>query len=307
MRTGILIVCLLGRHLFYDQRLSVNNTQSCASCHQQQLAFTDGRAVSVGATGEPHSRSAMSLVNVASSGVLTWSNPDLHSLEEQALIPMFGEHPVELGMHGREQELLARLRTVPVYRDLFAKAFPGPGDPFTVGHVTQALAAFERSIVSARSPYDRYHAGDAKAVSDAVKRGEAVFFTDYEGSCFRCHSGPNFTDSSFHNTALYKVYPASNLGIFEHTRRPEDAGKFKAPPLRNIALTAPYMHDGSIATLEAVIEHYAAGGRASTNPHRDPRMAMIAMTPQNKRDLLEFLRSLTDTDLLHDPRFANPW
>lgn len=265
----------------------------------------------------------MSLVNAAYSAPLTWSNPLLRSLEEQALIPMFGVHPVELGMHGREKELIARWREVPVYRELFPQAFPADSDPFTITNVTKALAAFERSIVSARSPYDRYHTGgESGAVSDAVKRGEAVFFTDREGACFRCHGGFNFSDGGFHNTGLYNVagpfsYPPPNLGIFEHTRRPEDVGKFKAPSVRNIALTAPYMHDGSAATLEDVVEHYAAGGRTiesgpyagqgRDNPHRDSRMAGIAMTEQNKLDLLAFLRSLTDEELTRDKRFADPW
>jgi len=324
----------LGRFLFYDKRLSVNGTQSCATCHKQELAFTDGRAFGLGATGQSHSRSAMSLVNVAYSAVLTWSNPNLRSLEEQALTPMFGEHPVELGMHGRESELLARLRQTPVYGELFPLAFPAVRDPFTIANITKALAAFERSIISARSPYDRYHTGgEPAAVSDAVKRGEAVFFTDYEGSCFRCHGGFNFSGATryrgrgplpveFHNTGLYNIagpysYPQPNLGIFEYTRRAEDVGRFKAPSLRNMALTAPYMHDGSIATLEDVVEHYAAGGRTiesgpyagrgSANPHRDSRMAAIVMTEQNKRDLLALLRSLTDEALTHDERFADPW
>lgn len=314
----------LGRYLFYDKRLSVNATESCASCHKQELAFTDGRAAGLGATGESHSRSAMSLVNVAYNGVLTWSNPKMHSLEEQALVPLLGERPVELGMRGREAELVAHLRETPEYRELFPQAFPAVRDPYTIANLARALAAFERTIISARSPYDRYHSGgDPAAVSDAVKRGEAVFFTDHEGGCFRCHGGSNFGGGAdFHNNGLYNVagaysYPAPNLGIFEHTRKPEDMGKFKPPSLRNIALTAPYMHDGSIATLEEVVEHYAAGGRTiadgpfagkgSANPHRDPIMGTIRMTEQNKLDLLAFLRSLTDEELLHDTRFADPW
>jgi cytochrome c peroxidase len=299
----------LGRYLFYDTRLSVNGSQSCASCHQQKQAFTDGRSVGVGATGQSHSRSAMSLVNVAYSAVLTWSNPNMRSLEDQAMIPLFGEHPVELGMHGREQELLARLRGVAMYRELFPQAFPGVRDSFSVVNVARALACFERTIISARSAYDRYHTGgEPDAISEAAKRGEADFFTDYEGSCFRCHSGFNFSDAAsalFHNTGLYNPYPAPDLGIFEHTHRPEDQGKFKTPTLRNIALTAPYMHDGSIASLEDVIEHYAAGGRTK-NPHRDPRMLTIQLTAQNKRDLVAFLRSLTDDDVTRDRRFSKP-
>ena len=289
----------LGRYLFYDQRLSGNGTQSCATCHRQELAFTDGRATSLGSTGQSHPRSAMSLVNVAYNSLLTWSNPTLRSLEQQALVPMFADHPVELGLRGRENGVIAMLRGDPVYRDLFPEAFPGAGGAFSIANVARALAAFERTIISARSPYDRFHVGgDPDAISESAKRGETVFFSDPVAGCFRCHNGINFTDGKYHNTALYNPYPASNPGI---------GGKFKTPSLRNVALTAPYMHDGSIATLEEVLDHYSAGGRAHGNPNRDPLLHKFQLTPQNRTDLLAFLRSLTDEDLLHDPRFSNPW
>jgi cytochrome c peroxidase len=282
---------LLGRYLFYDQRMSVNGTQSCASCHRQELAFTDGRAVSIGATGESHTRSAMSLVNVVFSSMLTWSDPNLRSLEKQALRPMLAVHPVELGLRDHESEFLQVVRADPRYRALFPRAF-SCADPFTMDNVARALAAFERTIVSARSPYDRYHyAGDRAAISDAAKRGEVVFFTDPVAGCYRCHNGFNFTDGQYHNTALH----------------PTDPRKFKTPTLRNVALTAPYMHDGSVATLADAIDNYAAGGRSPRNSHKDTRLHGFLITPQNKQDLLAFLETLTDQDLLHDPRFANPW
>src|SRR5580692_386339 len=135
---------LLGRRLFYDKRMSVNGAQSCASCHRQELAFTDGRAAAMGATGQDHPRSAMSLVNVAYAGALTWSNPNLHSLEEQALIPMLSEHPVELGLRGRVTAFLSQLPSDPVYRALFRKAFPEAKNPFSLASVAKALAVFER-------------------------------------------------------------------------------------------------------------------------------------------------------------------
>lgn len=309
----------LGRYLFYDQRLSVNRTESCATCHRQELAFTDGRSTSVGATGQQHSRSAMSLVNVAYSPVLTWSNPTLHSLEKQALLPMFADAPVELGLRGRENVVLAALRSEPVYRDLFPRAFPGSADPFTIPNIARAIACFERTIISARSPYDRFHVNDDQdAISESAKRGEALFFSDPVAGCFRCHGGFNFSDAvtfqgsgaqpvQFHNTALYNPYPPPNIGIAQYTHRPQDTGKFRAPGLRNIAVTAPYMHDGSIGTLEEVLDHYNTGGRAQDNPHKDRRMHKINLTAQNRIDLLAFLRSLTDEELLHDSRFSNPW
>lgn len=321
----------LGRYLFYDTKMSVNGESSCATCHKQELAFTDGKPVGVGATGEKHSRGAMSLVNIAYSAALTWSNPQLHNLEQQALTPMFGEHPVELGL--REGDgFLPALRSEPRYRQMFARAFPGTADPITIGNVTKAIASFERSIISARSPYDRYHYDrDDTAVSDSAKRGEVLFFNQHL-SCFRCHGGFNFSGDSvaegrqreveFHNTGLYNVsgensYPAPNAGIFEFTRNRADIGKFKAPTLRNIAVTAPYMHDGSIATLEGVLDHYAAGGRTiqsgpnagigHNNPNKDPLIGGFELSATDRQDLIAFLQSLTDEPLLHDPRFANPW
>lgn len=322
----------LGRYLFYDTRMSVNGKEACASCHKQELAFTDGRAVGIGATGELHSRSAMSLVNVAYNAVLTWSNPQLKSLEQQALTPMFGEHPIELGLR-HEDHFFAVLRTDSTYRSLFDRAFPGETDPFTVSNVTKAIASFERSIISARSPYDRYHyGGDDSAVSEAAKRGEILFFNQHL-SCFRCHGGFDFSDATvseraahrpveFHNTGLYDVagllsYPAPNVGIYEYTKVPADVGKFKAPTLRNIALTAPYMHDGSIPTLEGVLDHYAAGGRmiqsgpyagdGHNNSNKDPLIRGFTLSDQDRKDLIAFLGSLTDQAVLHDPRFSNPW
>jgi len=322
----------LGRYLFYDKRMSVNRNASCATCHKQEFAFTDSRAVSIGATGQPHSRSAMSLVNVAYSAALTWSNPRMKELEEQVLVPMFGDHPIELGL--REGDgFLPMLHSDAKYQLLFERAFPGDADPFTVKNVAKALAAFERTIISARSPYDRYHyGGDDSAVSDSAKRGEILFFNQHF-SCFRCHGGFNFSDATvsennagreveFHNTGLYKIagmlsYPAPNVGTYEYTRLAADVGKFKTPTLRNIAITAPYMHDGSIATLEGVIDHYAAGGRSiesgpnagigHDNPNKDPVIAGFQLSRQDRADLIAFLESLTDEEVRHDPRFANPW
>jgi cytochrome c peroxidase len=300
---------LLGRYLFYDKRLSGNGTQSCATCHKQELAFTDGRPRAVGSTGEVHPRGVMSLVNVAYSRVLTWSNPGLRTLEAQALIPMFGRHPVELGLSGHTADFLHALARDPIYRSLLPSAFPGARIPFTIANVAKAIAAFERTIISAGSPYDRYHYGEDDAISDSAKRGEVLFFVE-RTACFRCHGGFGFSDSAFHNNGLYNLpgplsYPPHSLGIYEHTGRLADVGKFKAPTLRNIALTAPYMHDGSMATLEDVLNHYAAGGRH--NPNKDARIRGFHLTTQNRADLLAFLRSLTDEELTRDPRFANPW
>jgi cytochrome c peroxidase len=323
----------LGRHLFYDRRLSANQTQSCASCHQQSKAFSDGRLVGVGSTGEAHPRNSMSLANVGYASVLNWANPNLSLLEQQALIPMFGEHPVELGMSGRETELLARLRADTVYQRLFPSAFPDHPAPVSVENITKALAAFQRALISGDSPYDRYKfRNDRAAMSASALRGEALFFSE-ETECFHCHAGITFSASTkyvgkafveqeFFNNGLYNVagsgaYPADNIGLKEFTGRTTDMGAHKAPTLRNIAVTAPYMHDGSIATLGEVLDHYARGGRllregphagdGALSPFKNGFVKGFTMTAQDKTDLLSFLQSLTDSTLLTTPRFADPW
>ncbi|MCK6550599.1 di-heme enzyme [Myxococcota bacterium] len=322
----------LGRRLFYDQRLSGNQTQSCATCHLQDKAFTDGRATALGSTGEVHFRSSMSVVNVAYVSALTWASPLVGSLAEQALMPLFGESPVELGMAGREDELFARLRAVPEYQELFPRAFTD-ADPFTLHNLTVAIATFERTIISYRSPYDRYvYGGEPTAMSADAKHGMTLFF-DERFECFHCHGGFNFSSSTrtassevgevaFHNTGLYDVdgqgsYPAVDTGVMRITLDPADMGKFRAPTLRNVELTAPYFHDGSAATLDDVLDHYARGGRlvadgpnagdGSMNIHKSGFVRPIDMTPEERAQLLAFLRSLTDPELLVDPRWSDPW
>lgn len=324
----------LGRRLFYDRRLSVNQTRSCASCHLQARAFTDGRPVSPGAFGDLTPRNSMTLVNSAYSPILTWANPLLHTLEQQVLVPLLGREPIEMGMAGREQELAVRLQAEPIYPPLFARAFPeATGGAISLATVVRALAAFERTLLSYRSPYDRYrYEGDVEAVSSSAIRGEALFFSE-RLECHHCHGNFNLNDSvmhernrlgevAFHNTGLYNLdgkgaYPPDNTGLREHTGRPEDMGRFKAPTLRNIEVTAPYMHDGSIATLEEVIDHYAAGGRTiasgpragagARNPLKSSFVPGFTLTAEERADLLAFLKSLTDGEFLVDPRFSDPW
>jgi cytochrome c peroxidase len=324
----------LGRRLFYDKRLSGNQTLSCASCHRQELAFTDGRATSVGSTGEHTPRSSMSLTNVAYLEAVTWANPRLLSLEEQALVPMLGETPVELGLAGREEELLARLRAEPRYEALFPEAFPEDEDPITLVNVTRAIAAFERTLLSYRSPFDRYiYSGDKSGMSEAALRGKRLVYTDTR-KCILCHSfnlddpetaareGKLPTGVMFRNTGLYNIdgkgaYPPENTGLFAITGEPTDMGRFRVPTLRNIAVTAPYMHDGSVDTLESALEHYAAGGRKITsgpyagdgtqNPYKSEFISGFELPDADKADIIEFLKSATDEEFLRDARFADPW
>jgi cytochrome c peroxidase len=312
----------LGRRLFYDPRLSADGTMSCASCHEQARAFADARPTPSGVTGDVHPRNAMSLANAGYLPVLTWANPLLTRLEQQALVPMFGESPVEMGMAGREQALFDRLRHEPVYPPLFRAAFPEREGVIDLGTITKALAAFQRALVSAGSPYDRYrYGGEPNAISASAKRGEALFFSE-RLECFHCHGGVHLTDSlvharkpfaeyAFHNTGLYDrdgkgAYPADNTGLLEHTGRAEDMGRFRTPSLRNVELTAPYMHDGSIATLEEVVAHYEAGGRAR-GPNTSSFLPGFRLSAGEHQDLVAFLKSLTDRDFVSDPRFADPW
>lgn len=321
----------LGRRLFYDTRLSINGTMSCATCHAQELAFTDARARSVGATGEVHPRGAMTLVNAAYASRLMWANPLLDRLEMQALTPLFGEDPVEMGMAGREAQIVELIRTDGYYREGFPEVFPSDAEPRSVLNAVRAIAAFVRSIVSFDSPYDQYLRGDESALSAAAVRGMGLFFSE-RLECFHCHGGFNFTDSSthanavvapfgFHNTGLYNIdgtgaYPPDNTGLYDMTGERRDMGRFKAPTLRNVAVTAPYMHDGSMETLSEVIDHYRRGGRliregpyagdGRRNPYKSRFVRGFELTEREKADLIAFLESLTDESLLTDPRYADP-
>jgi cytochrome c peroxidase len=330
----------LGRFLFYDKRLSGNETQSCGSCHQQALAFTDGLARSVGSTDEVHPRSSMSIVNSAYAASLTWANDVLVRLERQALVPMFGEDPVELGLANMEEELRERLRSDERYVEMFDAAFPEKTDPIDVDSITKALGAFQRSVISFDSKVDRWRAGDETALNEAEQRGMALFFggpneagVEDAFECFHCHGGFLFSQASddsgqvfdqkfFMNNGLYNLdedgsYPPGNEGLFDMTGKLSDKGRFKPPSLRNIALTAPYMHDGSIATLEEVLDHYARGGRliedgplagdGALNPNKSPLLNGFLMTEREKQDIIAFLEALTDESLLTNPAFSDPF
>ncbi|MCP3139953.1 methanobactin export MATE transporter MbnM [Pyxidicoccus xibeiensis] len=322
----------LGRHLFHDVRLSGNGTLACASCHEQARAFSDGKATPVGSTGHHVPRNAPGLANVAYLGTYTWANPLLETLEAQALVPLFNEVPTELGLAPRLDEVLGRLREDARYPELFRAAFPEEAEPIGKDAIVKALASFQRTLLSGSSPYDRYLQGDITAMTPSAKRGMELFFGE-TAECYHCHSGPHLSNSfrakgsvlsgrQFFNTGLYNLdgqgaYPPDNPGLFEFSGKASDQGRFRVPPLRNVALTAPYMHDGSIATLEAVIDHYTSGGRnvtegpfigdGRTNPNKDPLVRPFELTAAERADLIAFLESLTDTAFIQDPRFSNPW
>ena len=312
----------LGRHLFYDQRLSGSGTHSCASCHEQSRAFTDGRARSLGSEGDETPRNSMALVNIAFNSAFTWGNPSLATLEEQILIPLFGEQPIELGVGGREEEILERLTLDDTYNVLFSAAYPGDLRPITIHHIVSSLASFTRSLISGGSAFDRYvYSGEHDALSRSALRGMELFFSE-RLECHHCHGGFNFSFSSthersgtleiaFHNTGLYNLdgegaAPVGSQGVFEVSGDPKDMGKFRAPTLRNIEVTSPYMHDGSIESLEEVIRFYEAGGRLISegqykgdgrrSPLKSELISGFTLTETERADLVEFLHSLTDED-----------
>lgn len=324
----------LGRFLFYDRRLSGNGTQSCGSCHLQDKAFTDGLTTAVGSTGESHPRNSQSLVNVIYNATLTWANPTLVTLETQMLTPIFGTRPVEMGVNDANKfEVLARISgsSEPDYGRLFAAAFPGQPGALNWDNVIRAIASFQRSMISADSRYDRARQNRA-TLSDAEQRGQTLFFGE-QAECFHCHGSFNFNEqviynglrqveTPFRNTGLYNIggsgaFPFPNQGLFSFTEAAPDMGKFRAPSLRNIAVTAPYMHDGTMATLEEVLDFYAAGGRViadgplagdgRANPFKDGLIARINLSAQDKADLIAFLRTLTDERLLGDPALSDPF
>ena len=322
----------LGRHLFYDRRLSGNGTQSCASCHHQDKAFTDGLGTAIGSTGMAHPRGAQGLANVAYHATLTWANPSLVTLEKQMEVPLFGDDPVEMGVNDHNRtEVLARLHAEPVYAAQFAAAFPEAAQPMGWGQVIQAIASFQRTLLSGHSRYDQYLQGKAQLTVPET-RGMALFFGE-KAECFHCHGSFNFNDqivhaasrvveTPFHNTGLYNLggtgaFPEHNRGVFELTALVKDMGAFRAPSLRNVEVTAPYMHDGSVATLEAVLDFYADGGRriasgpyagdGRLNPHKSELISLIDLNAQDKSDLVAFLKTLTDHDFLQNPRHSDPW
>lgn len=319
----------LGRTLFHDTRLSVNGIQSCASCHVQSKAFTDGLPLSRGATSEFTHRNAQPLANSAWHTTYAWANPDLTTLEQQMLIPLFAEHPIEMGLTPQNQDtMLVRLQSDPGLVKQFADAFPAELAPVNLGNVIKAIATFQRGLVSADSRFDRYLQGK-EALSSSETRGKDLFF-GAQAKCASCHGGLNFNEplqalanplAAFQNTGLYNTdglgaFPAPNRGLFEITGKPDDMGRFRIASLRNVALTAPYMHDGSIATLDEVLDVYAAGGRLLTNgphagdgrqnPFKSERVSGFALEAEDKQDLIAFLHTLTDHSFVANPRFGKP-
>ena len=279
----------LGRRLFHDADLSIDGTMSCATCHSQRRAFADGTQTRPGVHGGPGKRNVQGLANVAYLTPLTWADTRLVWLEDQVPVPIFGDNPVEMGMKGQEAELARRLSANRCYRRMFRSAFPETRGRIDSGAVAKALAAFQRTMLSYNTPFDRHERGeDGAPMSQQALAGKAVF----AAHCASCHSGENFTDGRFHALAEPE---ARDRGLIEVTGVAADAGKFRTPGLRNVALTGPYMHDGSADTLAEAIERHGTAVRAISR-----------LAPSGHEALAAFLHSLTDETFVANPAFAYP-
>lgn len=315
----------LGRRLFYDPILSADSTQSCSSCHMPQGSFTDNLAVSKGIDGIPGSRSAMSLLNIAyATNGLFWDGRS-PSLEDQATQPV--ENPIE--MHNTWGNVVDKLRAHPSYPQYFRKAFGiSSKKEITKELAAKAIAQFERILISSgKSKFDQYLQGNPDALDDEEKDGKLMFFDEGgavqlpDAQCFHCHGGLTLTGNQYFNNALDSVGSLDQFvdkGRGGVTGNLYDNGKFRAPTLRNIALTAPYMHDGRFKTLEEVLDHYSSNGKGVINedpfirqvgkpiPNTNP-VQYSGLTPYQKGAVIKFLKTLTDTDFINNPDIHNPF
>ena len=285
----------LGRRLFYDADLSIDGTMSCGTCHEQHRGFTEGNATHPGVKDTPGRRNVMALANVGYFSPLTWANPALTSLEAQTLVPISGSHPVEMGMAGQDSVLVDRLAGDACYRRQFAAAFPGGNGQPTMTAITKAIAAFERTLISRDAPIDQARRGATKsAISPAARRGESLFSAGGLG-CASCHAGRDFTDLQFHAVALPphagkgERIAGPDHGLAESTHDPRDEGRFRTPSLRNVAVTGPYFHDGSVTELSDAVRLHAPEA-----------------SDADRAAILAFLDALTDRAFLKDPRFSLP-
>jgi cytochrome c peroxidase len=293
----------LGKKLFFDQILSANGTQACASCHSPQNAFTDNTPTSVGIDGVSGNRNSMPLFNLAwnYNERFNWDGSAL-SLERQAEEPV--ENPIEL--HSNWEAVVDRLQNHPDYPELFQLAFKT--NTITKELTTKAIAQFERTLISANSKFDNYSLGQATLTTQELN-GLDVFLREDKGDCFHCHGNPNnplWTDNDFHNNGLDATF--TDLGLGAVTGDPNDNGKFRSPSLRNLAFTAPFMHDGRFATIDDVISHYSEGLQNSSTI--DPLMKQIdqggvQLSDQDKSDLKVFLLALSDPSFINNPDFQN--
>jgi cytochrome c peroxidase len=268
----------LGKQLYFDPRLSCDDTVSCASCHDPKKGWSNGASVATGVRSQTGGRSAPTIINSCYADLQFWDGR-AHKLEGQALGPI--ANPIE--MDHRLEDCVTKLNKIPGYKQQFQKVF---GTDVTPENIAKAIASFERTVLSGNAPYDRFKMGDTKAMSAEAQRGAKIFFG--KGHCSACHTGPNFSDQAFHNIGIGMDKEKPDLGRYEVSKQVGDKGSFKTPTLREIARHAPYMHDGSMKTLDEVVEHYVKGG--TPNPQLDEEIFPLKLTPQEKADLVTFMK-----------------
>lgn len=285
----------LGKKLFYDTILSADKSLSCASCHAQTLAFSDGKQKSVGSNHALADRNSMPLINLAWSNAFFWDG-GVSSLELQVLKPLTSPNEMNLPL----EQAIIRLNADKNYKKLFRKAYGTDPDANTL---FKSIASFERTLISGNTKFDAYfYRKDPSAFNESELRGYKIFFSGEKVHCGSCHSGVNLTNNTFQNNGLSLEYP--DQGRYRITGKESDKGKFKVPTLRNIALTSPYMHDGSLKTLEEVIDHYNTGGNSHPNKSEHVHIHKgMRLTTQDKKDLINFLHTLTDIEFITNKAF----
>ncbi len=286
---------LLGRYLFYDKALSIDSTVSCASCHQQQFGFADNVAMSLGHHRKKGTRNALALSNLKEHPYFLWDGA-ASGLEKQVLIPLNDSLEMNLDI----LDVAKRLSGNEFYQDLAERAYQRPLDPFVI---TRSITAFEHTFLSNQSRYDNYLNGDNNALNEEELLGMDLFFSD-RLKCAECHSGSSFTDYSFQNNGAVTNYERDS-GRIRLTFKESDRNLYKVPSLRNCEVSAPYMHDGSIATLEAVVEHYASGGQLI--PQKSNKISGFELSLKEKSALISFLRTLTDDEFLTKEELSDPF
>jgi cytochrome c peroxidase len=317
----------LGRYLFFDRRLSINNTRSCGTCHNPQFAFTDGYKRSLGAFADLHQRNTQPLFNLSYLKYFTAADSTLHSPLQQMNNPLFNTHPIEMGVKGNEDSILKRIKNDKVYQELFSSA----NSKITLENIKLAINDFIFSLQSNSSNYDKYVKGDTNTLNKSEKRGLQLFFSS-ELKCSSCHGGINFSTPSitsekgdtlfYFNTGLYNLdgkgyYPEYDQGLYQLTQNKIDMGKFRVTTLRNLAFTAPYLHDGSAASLLELINIYANGGREITdginkgdgksNPYKHSLIHGFIISEIDKVNLNNFLLSLSDSSFIQNKNYQNPF
>lgn len=313
----------LGQLFFFDKRLSINKTKSCSSCHDPQFAFTDGYRTPTGVFGDVVPHNTPTLINIAGNSIFNWANPNITNLQQQSSIPLFGTHPIEMGMDSNDTKALDYVLADEQYSSILKK---NSINSLHWYFVKNCIAAYVKTLKFQNSKYDKWLKKKVNFTKDE-KAGMNLFFSD-DLLCSRCHGGKDFDKPvnpdmyPYQNIGLYNIgdsnaYANNDNGVFAVTKDKEDIGRFKIPTLRNIVLTAPYFHDGSAATLEEVIETYAKGGReikegpykgnGQLHPNKHPLIGSFTITAKQKEQLISFLNTLTDTSYLNKKLCQNPF